>query len=167
MANLGYLQVVRHCNHFCGFCSNPSTPYAHTFETMKVLVDDFVERGYFGVILTGGEPTLHEELPVIARYARDQGLHVRMITNGHKLADPRFAEELAEAVGSALEQSRGAILQNHGLMAVGKDLRKAATRAMMIEETAKISLYVKQFGGTVSLLPEEWHDRLAAASDFV
>ena len=97
LANLGYLQVVRHCNHFCGFCSNPSTPYAHTFETMKVLVDDFVERGYFGVILTGGEPTLHEELPAIARYARDQGLHVRMITNGHKLADPRFAKELAEA----------------------------------------------------------------------
>ena len=69
MANLGYLQVVRHCNHFCGFCSNPSTPYVHTFETMKVLVDDFVERGYYGVILTGGEPTLHEELPVKALWS--------------------------------------------------------------------------------------------------
>ncbi len=97
MANLGYLQVVRHCNHFCGFCSNPTTPYSHTFETMKVLVDDFVERDYFGIILTGGEPTLHPELPDIARYARQQGLHVRMITNGHKLADERFAEALAEA----------------------------------------------------------------------
>jgi pyruvate-formate lyase-activating enzyme len=53
MANIGYIQVVRHCNHFCGFCSNPTTPYVHTFETMKVLVDDFVDRGYFGVILTG------------------------------------------------------------------------------------------------------------------
>ena len=75
--------------------------------------------------------------------------------------------ELAEAVGLALEQSRGAILQNHGLMAVGADLRKAATRAMMIEETAKLSLYVKQFGGTVSHVPDEWVGRLAKAADFM
>jgi organic radical activating enzyme len=66
VANIGYIQVVRHCNHFCGFCSNPTTPYTHTFESMSVLVDDFVKRGYFGVILTGGEPSLHPELPRIA-----------------------------------------------------------------------------------------------------
>jgi MoaA/NifB/PqqE/SkfB family radical SAM enzyme len=97
VANIGYIQVVRHCNHFCGFCSNPTTPYVHTFETMKVLVDDLCGRGYFGVILTGGEPSLHPELPRIARYASDQGLHVRMITNGWRLADPDFAREMAGA----------------------------------------------------------------------
>lgn len=97
MANIGYIQVVRHCNHLCGFCSNPTTPYVHSFESMTTLVDDFVERGYFGVILTGGEPTLHPELPRIAGYAREQGLHVRMITNGHKLADEDFARDLGEA----------------------------------------------------------------------
>ncbi|MCO4762523.1 MAG: radical SAM protein [Myxococcales bacterium] len=97
MANIGYIQVVRHCNHFCGFCSNPTTPYVHTFDSMKVLVDDFVARDYFGVILTGGEPTLHPELPEIAGYARDQGLHVRMITNGWRMADPDFAKQMADA----------------------------------------------------------------------
>jgi organic radical activating enzyme len=97
MANIGYIQVVRHCNHFCGFCSNPTTPYHHTFETMQVLVDDLVKRNYFGVILTGGEPTLHPELPRIAAYARERGLHVRMITNGTRMADPDFAREMAEA----------------------------------------------------------------------
>lgn len=97
VANIGYIQVVRHCNHFCGFCSNPTTPYTHDFDSMKVLVDDFVARGYFGVILTGGEPTLHPELPRITAYARERGLHVRMITNGHRLADAAFAEAMAEA----------------------------------------------------------------------
>lgn len=97
MANIGYIQVVRHCNHFCGFCSNPTTAYHHTFESMARLVDDLVERSYFGVVLTGGEPTLHPELPRIAAYARAQGLHVRMITNGHRLAEPEFAREMAEA----------------------------------------------------------------------
>ena len=64
---------------------------------MKVLVDDFVRREYFGVILTGGEPTLHPELPKIAEYASSCGLHVRMITNGSRLADPEFAREIADA----------------------------------------------------------------------
>lgn len=97
VANIGYIQVVRHCNHFCGFCSNPTTPYSHTFESMKVLVDDFVERGYFGVILTGGEPSLHPELPEICKYASDAGLHVRMITNGTRMANEKFARQMAEA----------------------------------------------------------------------
>jgi MoaA/NifB/PqqE/SkfB family radical SAM enzyme len=97
MANIGYIQVVRHCNHFCGFCSNPTTPYVHTFETMKVLVDDLVDRGYFGVILTGGEPSLHPELPRIASYASGRGLHVRMITNGWRMSEPEFAREMADA----------------------------------------------------------------------
>ena len=77
------------------------------------------------------------------------------------------SKELADAVGEALGKSRGAILQNHGLMTVGPNLRKAATRAMMLEETAKIVLYVKQFGGTVSLLPDEWVANLAAMAEFI
>lgn len=76
-------------------------------------------------------------------------------------------KELAEAVGLALEKSRGAILQNHGLMTVGKDLRAAATRAILIEETAKLQLYMKQFGGQLSLIPDEWVKKLAGLSDFM
>jgi hypothetical protein len=64
---------------------------------MKVLVDDLVQRNFFGVILTGGEPSLHPELPRICRYATDRGLHVRMITNGWRLSDESFARDMAEA----------------------------------------------------------------------
>jgi len=77
------------------------------------------------------------------------------------------SRELADAVGEALKKSRGAILQNHGLMTVGKDLRKASTRAMLLEETAKIILYCKQFGGSLSLIPDEWVQRLAPLADFI
>jgi ribulose-5-phosphate 4-epimerase/fuculose-1-phosphate aldolase len=77
------------------------------------------------------------------------------------------SKELADAVGEALHKSRGAILQNHGLMTVGPSLRKAATRAMMLEETAKIVLYVKQFGGSVSHIPDDWVQQLAALADFI
>ena len=77
------------------------------------------------------------------------------------------SKELADAVAVALEKSRGCILQNHGLMTVDKTLRKAATRAMLLEETAKIVLYCKQFGGTITVLPDEWVERLAPLADFI
>jgi ribulose-5-phosphate 4-epimerase/fuculose-1-phosphate aldolase len=77
------------------------------------------------------------------------------------------SKELADAVGDALAKSRSCILQNHGLMTVGKDLRDAATRAMILEETAKILLYVKQFGGEVSLIPPDWVEQLAQLANFV
>ncbi len=77
------------------------------------------------------------------------------------------SKELADAVGEAIVVSRGAILQNHGLMVVGDDLRKAATRAAMIEETAKLMLYMKQFGGEVTYIPDEWVEKLGPIKDFL
>lgn len=75
--------------------------------------------------------------------------------------------ELAEAVGGALAKSPGCFLQNHGLMTVGRTLRRAATVAMMLEETAKILLYCKQFGGEMTLIPADGIEQLAALEDFI
>ncbi len=77
------------------------------------------------------------------------------------------SKELADAVEEAIVKSRGCFLQNHGLMTVGKTLRDAATRAMNLEETAKIVLYAKQFGGELALLPDEWVERLAGLAEFI
>ena len=100
MANLGYMQVVRGCNQYCRFCSNPSTGYQLDLETARREIDDFVARGYYGVILTGGEPSLSEIVPDVVRYAVSRGLHVRMITNGSRLATPGLA---ASYVAAGLE----------------------------------------------------------------
>jgi len=97
MANIGYIQVVRHCNQSCRFCSNPDTPHILDLDTAKRQIDDFVGRGYFGIILTGGEPSMSPIVPDITRYANDQGLHVRMITNGSRLSNRAFAEQVVEA----------------------------------------------------------------------
>jgi MoaA/NifB/PqqE/SkfB family radical SAM enzyme len=97
MANIGYMQVVRHCNQYCRFCSNPETGYILDLETAKREVDDFAARGYFGIILTGGEPSLSPIIPDITRYAVEKGLHVRMITNGSKIADKDVARRFVES----------------------------------------------------------------------
>lgn len=97
MANLGYIQLVRVCNQKCRFCSNPETDYELSIEQAEAQIDDFVERGYDGIILTGGEPTLYPGLVEVVRYANDRGIHVRMITNGQKTAERSFIEALHEA----------------------------------------------------------------------
>lgn len=74
---------------------------------------------------------------------------------------------LAEAVGAALRQNRGAFLQNHGLITTGATMRAAATHAMMLEETAKLVLLCRQLGGPAALIPESGIRELARFRDFI
>jgi MoaA/NifB/PqqE/SkfB family radical SAM enzyme len=97
MANIGYIQLVRHCNQYCRFCSNPATGWQLDLATAKREIDDFARRGYFGIILTGGEPSLSDIVVDVTRYAAEKGLHVRMITNGSRIADPKVARAFVEA----------------------------------------------------------------------
>jgi MoaA/NifB/PqqE/SkfB family radical SAM enzyme len=97
MANLGYMQLVRHCNQYCRICSNPETPYVLDLCTAKKEIDDFASRGYAGVILTGGEPSLSEIVVDVVRYATDHGLATRMITNGSRVADESIARAYVQA----------------------------------------------------------------------
>ncbi len=97
MANLGYLQLTRNCYQRCRFCSNPPTGIDLTEPQMRVLVDDLVDLGYDGVILTGGEPTLSPLLLPALAYAAERGLYSRMITNGQILADRAFFQRCVDA----------------------------------------------------------------------
>lgn len=97
MANLGYMQLVRHCNQYCRICSNPETPYVLDLDTARREIDDFAERGYDGVILTGGEPSLSDIVVDVVRYATDRGLSIRMITNGSRIADESVARSYVQA----------------------------------------------------------------------
>ncbi len=97
MANLGYIQVIRVCNQRCRFCSNPDNEGRLPLDETKRVIDDFVARGYDGIILTGGEPTLYEHLHDALRYARERGIAARMITNGQKTSDRAYLESLVAA----------------------------------------------------------------------
>jgi MoaA/NifB/PqqE/SkfB family radical SAM enzyme len=97
MANLGYLQLTRDCRQYCRFCSNPPTGVDLDEASMRQLIDELVELGYDGVILTGGEPSMSPLLFPALAYAHERGLYSRMITNGQLLADFGFFERAVEA----------------------------------------------------------------------
>jgi MoaA/NifB/PqqE/SkfB family radical SAM enzyme len=57
---------------------------------LKREIDQLVDLGYDGVILTGGEPTLSAMLFPALRHAAARGLYSRMITNGQRLSNADF-----------------------------------------------------------------------------
>lgn len=97
MANFGYIQVLRRCNQNCRFCSNPANTRQLTLTQAKRLIDRCRRRGYDGVILTGGEPTLYGPLPGLIAYAARRNMHCRVITNAQRTADPAYLDGLLRA----------------------------------------------------------------------
>ena len=93
----GYIQLIRRCNQRCRFCSNPDNDAELPLAEAERLIDDFAARGWAGVQLSGGEPTLHPQLPAVIRYAEARGLPARVITNGQRTADRAYLEELVAA----------------------------------------------------------------------
>jgi len=94
MANLGYIQVTRICNQKCLFCSNPENQRTISVEDALRQAKELASAGYSGVILTGGEPTLHPEIEKIIQKISSAKIAVRMITNGQKTAESGFLKSL-------------------------------------------------------------------------
>lgn len=97
MANIGYIQVNRHCNNACHFCSNPSNGNNITYERGIELIDDFIKRWYRGIIFTWWEPTLSPDLPRWIEYTVEKWIENRIISNGMLCSNPAYMKRLADA----------------------------------------------------------------------
>ena len=97
MARLSYIQVDRVCNQSCIFCSNPETGAFMPLAKAKALVDMYKSNGDDGVIISGGEPTLYEDLAKLIAYCRQRDMPARIITNGQKTADLQYFRSLVDA----------------------------------------------------------------------
>jgi L-fuculose-phosphate aldolase len=64
------------------------------------------------------------------------------------------SQELADSVEKALEGRMGALMANHGAVALGRNVDEALTAAVLVEKTARIYLDVQAIGGAVRI-PEE------------
>ena len=92
------LRITRRCNQDCSFCF---IPWEHkTIEDGAV--DEYilaaVKAGASRIVLTGGEPTLHPDLPRFVETAREAGARwVELQTNGVLLSDRETCERLVQA----------------------------------------------------------------------
>ncbi len=84
------------CNFRCPYCHNPELVL--DFKKLKS-INESVVFGYLserkkwvdGVCITGGEPTLHKDLPKFLKKIKDAGFLVKLDTNG---TNPDMLEEL-------------------------------------------------------------------------
>ncbi len=97
------IEVTRECNLQCPVCfaSAPTGtgagPDLSTIEEMLITVR--TTRGICPIQLSGGEPTLRNDLPQIVELARKLGFdHIQINTNGIRIArDESFAQSLKDA----------------------------------------------------------------------
>lgn len=94
------LEVVQGCNIECAACINesPSRPVREKpLVAIEAELDSLLRlRRLHTVTLSGGEPTLHRDLPEVVRRVRRRGLCASVLTNG-VLLDDDLARRLGEA----------------------------------------------------------------------
>jgi pyruvate formate lyase activating enzyme len=86
------------CNFRCPYCHNHPLVF-HPGQFASISLKEILQRlnsfkGWIdGVCLTGGEPTLHADLPLLIREIKEMGLPVKLDTNG---SCPEMLEKLIE-----------------------------------------------------------------------
>jgi len=83
------------CNFRCGYCQNPGlvSCLGNTgpAEEEVLLFLDHRRNMIDGLVITGGEPTIHPDLPEFIDKIREKGLKIKLDTNG---AEPDMVEAL-------------------------------------------------------------------------
>ena len=84
------------CNFRCPYCHNPElmemggTPESISWDDLRLFLKE--RTGWLdGVSITGGEPTIHADLPHLCHKIRDQGMKVKLDTNG---SNPRMLRQI-------------------------------------------------------------------------
>ncbi len=123
------------CNFRCRYCHNPELVYPHLFtEPMpEKEIFDFLKRRQGtleGVVVSGGEPTLHEDLPQFLAKVKALGYKTKLDTNGTRpeVLKKLIAEKLVDFIAMDLK----APLEKYALI-TGVD-----TNAAVIEQSISI-----------------------------
>jgi pyruvate formate lyase activating enzyme len=132
------------CNFRCPFCHNPELVIPEKIRGVNLLPCDHVlsllreRKGFLdGLVVTGGEPTIHADLGSFLRRVKDLGLLVKLDTNG---ACPSVLEKL---LGEGL------------LDFVAMDLKSSMSR---YDEFAGVPVDIEEINRSIRLIIERAPD---------
>jgi MoaA/NifB/PqqE/SkfB family radical SAM enzyme len=148
---LTQMVVIRRCNLSCGYCSEyDKTSDPVPVEVLEAQLRRLKELGTFGISLTGGEPTLHPELPRLIRTCRELRFYrTGMITNGFLLR-PELIETLNQAGLQKMQISIDGVHANETTQKVLNNLKK---RLQWLRDHARFQVVVSSVIGACP--PEE------------
>ena len=93
------LAITYRCNNNCAHCYNarPRQYPELTTGEWKQVIDRLWDAAIPHIVFTGGEPTLRSDLPELVAYAEHKGQISGLNTNGRRLKDAAFLQELVDA----------------------------------------------------------------------
>jgi organic radical activating enzyme len=111
----GLIRINGHCNMSCSFCFVDRTAPDFDVEQLQREIEQMARGGTRHLVLSGGEPTLHPQLPELFRFAKSLGVFdvIEMQSNGVKCADMEYARELVESGLSTVTFSLHSIDPEH------------------------------------------------------
>ncbi len=92
--HLSSVIFIAGCNFRCPFCFVPNLVFEKGENiNEKEILNNIKERKNFidGICITGGEPTIHPQLPAFLKKIKNMGLKIRIETNGSK---PKLLKKL-------------------------------------------------------------------------
>jgi MoaA/NifB/PqqE/SkfB family radical SAM enzyme len=137
---LAQLVIIRRCNLSCSYCSEfDKTSEPISTRVLEERLRKLKSLGTFGISLTGGEPTLHPDLPHLIRKCRElRFFRTGMISNGLRL-QPDLIEALNE---SGLQEMQISIDGVHGNDTTQKVLDNLKQRLQWLHEYARFRVVV-------------------------
>jgi AdoMet-dependent heme synthase len=122
------------CDYNCGHCisaGKPAAPDELNTADAKKLVERIRDFGATFLGITGGEPFLRKDLFEIVRYAKDVGLNVSIITDGHLVDD--------EAIKNIVENEMRVSISIDGAEDVNDRIRSSGAYQSAISLANKLS----------------------------
>lgn len=95
-----YLYLSYKCNCNCFFCASDETNVViknneFTFEEAKDFLLSSPNREM--LVISGGEPTIHDDFLRIVEFAHQQYQHISLLTNGIKFSDLNYLQDAIDA----------------------------------------------------------------------
>lgn len=94
--NISAVIFLSGCNFRCGFCHNPTIVFGNEKKIEEKEVMNFLakrKRVLEGVCVTGGEPTIHKNLPLLLKKIKSMGFLAKLDTNG---TNPQMLKRVIE-----------------------------------------------------------------------
>ena len=124
------------CNLRCGFChnwriaTNPQPPFLQEATALEML--ESRKKYVDAVVITGGEPCMHKELPKFLAKLKERGFFVKLDTNGF------YPDVLEECLGSVDYVAMDIKTTPEKYSQLGADSTTGLMRSVEILKTGKV-----------------------------
>ncbi len=91
-----FIKLDYRCNNRCRFCITAEHNNYIEFEEIIKIIDMVDNQKFDTITISGGEPTLRDDIIEILQYIKSKGYKIRLQTNARKFANLNFAHLIAD-----------------------------------------------------------------------